>query len=269
VALGVLSAYQCAEQLIAGNKVTIEQYEHDPQSMLDTLGIEPDTLQHFLFEHRLYASNVRGYFTTRNSAGSFLLMSLFASMALFLDNIKNKKVGTLNPKMIFAYRVIIAIIFFSLILTKSKGAVIGLILALFLLSALFLFRKLPEVYKKITLVLCLLICFALGGILIRYGLAYGRLPGGNSMLVRWQYWHGSAKMYADHPWTGVGPGNFSNYYSHYKPAAALESVTDPHNFPLSILTQYGPLGLIGFIAMIFVPLLKVAFTKSKGDPDNI
>lgn len=74
------------------------------------------------------------------------------------------------------------------------------------------------------------------------------------MLVRWQYWHASAKMYVDHPLTGVGGGNFASFYQHYKPAEALESVADPHNFPLSILTQYGPLGLVGFLAMIFIPL---------------
>jgi O-antigen ligase len=76
------------------------------------------------------------------------------------------------------------------------------------------------------------------------------------MLVRWQYWQASAKMFADHPLTGVGPGNFASFYTRYKPAAALESVADPHNFPLSILTQYGPLGLIGFLVMIFIPLWK-------------
>jgi len=61
-------------------------------------------------------------------------------------------------------------------------------------------------------------------------------------------------MIEDHPLTGVGPGNFSDYYPHYKPPAALESVADPHNWPLSLLTQYGPLGLIGFLATLWGPL---------------
>jgi hypothetical protein len=77
------------------------------------------------------------------------------------------------------------------------------------------------------------------------------------MLVRWQYWEASAKMYADHLLTGVGPGNFTHFYPHYKPASASESVADPHNFVLSILTQYGPIGLVGFIAMICMPLWTV------------
>ncbi len=74
------------------------------------------------------------------------------------------------------------------------------------------------------------------------------------MLVRWQYWNAAAKMSADHPITGVGPGNFARSYTRYKPPAALESVADPHNFPLSILTQYGPFGLVGFLVMICIPL---------------
>ena len=89
---------------------------------------------------------------------------------------------------------------------------------------------------------------------VSYGMKHGRLPGGNSMLVRWQYWEASARMIADHPWTGVGPGNFGTRYNHYKPAAALESVADPHCLPLSLLAQYGPLGLIGFLAMVLVPI---------------
>jgi tetratricopeptide (TPR) repeat protein len=41
----------------------------------------------------------------------------------------------------------------------------------------------------------------------------------------------------------------------------VEEVADPHNFPLSILTQYGPLGLAGFLMMIFVPLWKAIFHR--------
>ena len=116
-----------------------------------------------------------------------------------------------------------------------------------------------KTYKKTILLIFLLLLIGGGWLVISYGLKHNRLPGGSGMLVRWQYWHSSAKMYADHPLTGVGPGNFAYFYQHYKPAEALESVADPHNFLLSVLTQYGPLGLIGFLAMIFIPLLRVIF----------
>ncbi len=261
-ALGVLSAYQCFEQLFEGNKVMIEQYEENPQGMLEPLGIEPGTLQHFLFEQRLYAGNVRAFFTTRNSAGSFLLLSFFAGLSLYLHKLKYLKSGRFKFRDYAACTIPIAVILAALVLTKSKGAIIGLIFATVLIVTYFRFEQFIKAHRKIILATCVSL-FIIGGIAVTwYGLKYDRLPGGNSMLVRWQYWHASAKMYADHPLTGVGPGNFTSFYTHYKPAAALESVSDPHNFPLSILTQYGPLGLAAVLAMIFIPLWKTIFPKS-------
>jgi len=124
-------------------------------------------------------------------------------------------------------------------------------------------------HKKAILIVCLLLLLAGTCAAILYGLSHGRLPGGNSMLVRWQYWYASVQMYSDHPFTGVGPGNFAQFYPHYKTAAALETVADPHNFLLNILTQYGPIGLVGFVAAVFIPLAKIIFsTPVKTTPDK-
>jgi len=261
-ALGVISAYQCAEQFFVSNQMTIEQYQQDPQSLLDPMRIEPGSFQQFLFEHRLYSKGVRGFFTTRNSAGSFALMALFAAIALFIDKLKNRQSETSGLWYLLGCGLGIAVILFSLGLTRSKGAVIGLFFAAAAFFMFLLFGNWLKAHKRAVLAVCLLLAVAGGWAVVSYGLSHGRLPGGGSMLVRWQYWHASAKMYADHPLTGVGPGNFGDFYPHYKPAAALESVADPHNFPLSILTQYGPLGLIGFLAMLFVPLWRLTTATS-------
>jgi hypothetical protein len=53
---------------------------------------------------------------------------------------------------------------------------------------------------------------------------------------------------------GVGGGNFSSYYPQYKTPSAPETVSDPHCFVLSILTQYGPLALLGFLIIVLAPL---------------
>jgi len=261
-ALGVISAYQCAEQYFVSNQMTIEQYEKDPQSMLVPLGITPGTFQQFLFEHRLYSRGVRGFFTTRNSAGSFALMTLFAAIALFIDKFKNRRPGTSDLWYLLGCGLIIAVILFSLALTRSKGAVIGLFFSAVAFLSLLLFGNWLKAHKRAVLAVCLVLIIAGICAAVWYGLSHGRLPGGGSMLVRWQYWHASVKMYACHPLTGVGPGNFGDFYTRYKPAAALESVADPHNFPLSILTQYGPLGLIGFFAMLFIPSWRMTEDKS-------
>jgi len=261
-ALGVISAYQCAEQFFVSNQMTIEQYQQDPQIMLGQFGIKPGSFQQFHFEHRLYSKGVRGFFTTRNSAGSFALMALFAAVALFIDKLKNRRPDTSDLWYLLGCVLGIAVILFSLGLTRSKGAVIGLFFAASAFFMFLLFGNWLKAHKRVVLAVCLLLAVAGGWAVVSYGLNHSRLPGGSSMLVRWQYWHASAKMYADHPLTGVGPGNFGDFYPHYKPAAALESVADPHNFPLSILTQYGPLGLLGFLAMLVLPLWRMIAATS-------
>jgi len=263
-ALGIISLYQCAEQFFVTNQMTIEQYKQDPQSMLAPLGIGPDSFKQFLFEHRLYSRGVRGYFTTRNSAGSFALMALFAAVALFIDKLKNRQSNVSGLKYLLACGFGIVAVLFSLGLTRSKGAIIGLFFAVAVFFVLLFFGSRLKAHKRPILITCLLVAIAGGGAVAWYGLSHGRLPGGASMLVRWQYWHAAAKMYADHALTGVGPGNFGDFYTRYKPAAALESVADPHNFPLSILTQYGPLGLLGFFAMLLLPMWRLIASTSTG-----
>ncbi len=256
-ALGVVSAYQCMEQFFFSNQVTIEQYEQDPQILLEPMGIELGTFQQFLFEHRLYTRGVSGFFTTRNSAGSFALMASFAAIALFLDKFKNRKSDSSQPLHLLACGTAVSIIIFGLALTRSKGAILGALFAATLFIAYLCFGNWLKDHKKAILIIFLLLLICGGWLLISYGLKHNRLPGGSGMLVRWQYWHASAKVYADHPLTGVGPGNFTYFYQHYKPAEALESVADPHNFLLSVLTQYGPVGLAGFLAMILLPLWRI------------
>ncbi len=274
-ALGVVTAYQCAEQFFISNQMTIEQYEQTPEAMLEPLGIEPGTFKHFLFEHRLYTRGICGFFTTSNSAGSFLLMASFAAIALFIEKFKNRKSNSFRPIHLFYTGLITAAILFGLVLTRSKGAIIGWLFTAVTFVTYLGFGNRLKTHKRAILLTCLLIAVAGCLIVVWYGLNHDRLPGGSSMLVRWQYWHASAKMYADRPLAGVGPGNFGHFYPHYKPASALESVADPHNFPLSVLTQYGPLGLVALLAMLFIPLwktlspnptTKLPTTKQTGPP---
>jgi hypothetical protein len=256
-ALGVVSAYQCTEQFFISNQVTIDQYEQAPFTMLEPLGIQQGSFKQFLFEHRLYTSGVRGFFTTGNSAGSFAILASFAAIVLFLEKFKNRKSDPAGPLHLVTCGIAVAAVLFGLAITKSKGAIAASLIAAVMFITYLLFGNWLKRHKKTIVIICLLFFIAGGYGVAAYGLTHGRLPGGNSMLVRWQYWYASAQMYADHPLTGIGPGNFTNFYPHYKPGAAIESVADPHNFLLSVLTQYGPLGLAGFLAMIFLPLRRV------------
>ena len=254
-ACGVTSTFKCADDYFSSNELMIEQYEEDPASQLSQLGIEEGSFQHFTYEHRLYSKDVRGFFTTGNSAGSFALLAFFAGLALVWRGYSDYPIGFLIAAAL------LAAILYGLVLTHSKGATAALIVSSAMLGAYLL---LPGLLKRMRILIVILVIVAaavITGIAVQYGLEHGRLPGGNSMLVRWQYWVGAVKMYLLKPWTGVGGGNFGNYYTHFKEAGALESVKDPHNFILSILSQYGPLGLAGFCGAFLVPVLKNVFGR--------
>jgi O-antigen ligase len=260
-ALGVVSAYQCKEQLSFWNDQDIKYYRENPQAVLAQQGIAPNSLAHWLFEHRLYSKGVHGFFTTSNSVGSFAILASFAAIVLFIDRFRNRASCTFGRLWLVTSGIAVVVVVSGLAVTRSKGAIAASLIAAAMLLVYVLFGNWLKAHKKVILIVCLLLGVAGGCALVQYGLTHSWLPGGNSMLVRWQYWQASVHLYADRPLTGVGPGNFVHFYPRYKPASALEAVADPHNFLLSILTQFGPLGLVGFLAMILVPLQRAVFSS--------
>lgn len=259
-ALGVVTAYQCTEQFLVSNEITVEQYEKDPETLLRPLGIEPGTFQQFLFEHRLYSRGIRGFFTTSNSAASFLLLASFAALALLLQQAWTRAESSPPSRQRYYPLIAATLVLAGLLLTKSKGGVLAFCVAAGLFAIFLLLRRRLAAHRRLAWVvgvsLVLATSLAVGAAAVSYGRRHDRLPGGNSMLVRWQYWRASVQMYGDHALAGVGPGNFAQNYTRYKPASAPESVSDPHCFPLSVLTQYGPLGLLGFLAMFLIPIYR-------------
>ena len=256
LAVGAAATVQCIDQQRDSNQTLIDDYEADPMAHLEKVGIEPDSMEHWMYEHRLYSKDIRGFLMTSNSAASFFLMAAFAGLGLCLQAVR-KKMPQEAIAALACYLLAFGIVLFGLLLTQSKGGIGAFMLALALLILLLAFGK--TIWKRRLLfgiVLLLLIVLA-GGFVIHYGTQHGRLPGGNSMLVRWQYWVSAGDMIRDHEVTGVGGGNFPDFYTRYKNPAASETVQNPHNWILSILSQYGPLGLIAFLAAVLLPLYKV------------
>lgn len=251
--LGIVASFQSADQFFIENDLLIQQYQDDPDAMLQQFGIEKNSFNNILLEHRLYSKDVRSFFTTGNSAGSFAIFTSFAAIALLAEMLKNRKSFPKFSGNRALAVLLLAFILLGLLLTHSKGAITAFFLAVVIFF--FLMRsKRPKLSKNIILAACLVGVLALAYAAALYGLRTGRLPGGNSMLVRWQYWNASVKMFLDNHFLGVGGGNFSSYYPQYKTPSAPETVSDPHCFVLSILTQYGPLALLGFLIIILVPL---------------
>ena len=59
-------------------------------------------------------------------------------------------------------------------------------------------------------------------------------------------------MIKDHPWLGVGPGNFQDYYTQYKLPTASEEIRDPHNFLLEVWATSGSFALVALCVALLV-----------------
>jgi O-antigen ligase len=272
--LGVLSALKCVSQLLYENQQMIDQYMQNPYSLLAPLGIEEGSFKQILFEHRLHSRDVRSFFTTGNTAGSFGILSLSASAALFCNLLKDRVRSASSVIATIFCGIASLVIFAGVLLTHSKGAIISMAAGIVMLVIFVYFRKQICAHKKLILFSVVVVSIVLVAILTGYGMRHGTLPGGNSMFVRWQYFKAAVEMIADHPLAGVGGGNFGHYYTYYKAPDAIETVADPHNFILSIGSQYGIFGLIGFLAIILIPMLRCIFSQAgeikvnKGEDSN-
>lgn len=255
LAVGAAAAVQCADQLTAANETLIADYQADPVQHLQKLGIEPNSLEHWMYEHRLYSKDIRGFLMTSNSSASFFLLAFFAALGLFTQAIT--KDGTQEQTAAaVCYGLAAAVCGAGLLMTQSKGGIGALLAGLLLWAVLLGWGRFIWQHRRLAAAAAVLgIVLAAAGI-AACGIRCGRLPGGNSMLVRWQYWQSTAQMIKDHPLTGVGGGNFSDSYVYYKNPAASETIQNPHSWPLSLLSQYGPLGLLAFLWAAFGPMLK-------------
>ncbi len=255
MAAALMMTVQCIDQLANSNEMMIQDYERDTAGHLANLNIEPDSLEHWMYEHRLYSEDIRGFLLTGNSAAAFFLLALFAALGLCIEAFRCRRRSETLPSLL-CYGLVVLFALGGLAMTHSKGGTGAFVIGIGLLTGMGFFG--PRLWRhrlSVGILIVLAIVVVTAG-MIGYGVKHGRLPGGNSMLVRWQYWHSTAAMIADAAFTGVGGGNFQFVYPQYKAPAASETIQDPHNFVLSLLSQYGPLGLLGFLAAVLGPVYK-------------
>jgi O-antigen ligase len=73
-----------------------------------------------------------------------------------------------------------------------------------------------------------------------------------------EYWPATWQMIVEHPWFGVGPGNFGGSYPHYMAESAGEVIKDPHNFALEIWATCGIFALLALL-IVFVLFYRTTF----------
>ncbi len=153
----------------------------------------------------------------------------------------------------------------ALLLTFSRGALIGLGFAAALLACAYLYRpttandatgEAPSKLRVVLLAACGLYAVAAVVVTILSLTGVVNLRGGDSLGLREMIWHSALAMLRDHPAFGVGLDQFYYQYAprYINPAAWGERYTaHPHNLFLDFWVRLGIMGL-AWIVWIFSSL---------------
>ncbi len=244
IATGVTLAYRCVEQK-SEVQTNLAFVMDNPEEALSRQGIQPDTHAAKQYFGRIKSGDIGGFLAISNTAASLLILTIMGTLGLGLAKLGQCRREDRTTIMVLG-GILIVIQLWALWITQSKGGLGGFVCAVAIAAILWQFRRFFTLYWKQTLVivfvLLALFCLAVAG----HGLTQGRLPS-MSLWVRWQYWSATAEMIAEHWLAGVGPQNFGTHYPFYMDPTAPEVVKDPHNFLLALWSQWGILGLVGFL----------------------
>lgn len=264
-ASAAVMAYRCFEQARYELPALIEQHRLDPDAALIDQDIEPDTYGAQQFLQRIESRDIGGFFAISNTAAAFFILTITGTLALLLNSAGNiSKQRT--PLLIVVGIAILLIQLAGLAITKSKGGIAACVIALLLLAVFWSARGILTRHWKLTIATVSIVIIAVITTIVVGGLQHNRLPTA-SMWVRWQYWHATASMIADHPITGVGIENFGQYYPRYMDPAAPETVKDPHCFILSLWSQWGLLGIVAVIYAIYTITVRLLRPTPLAEPD--
>ncbi|HEY7063237.1 MAG TPA: O-antigen ligase family protein [Chloroflexota bacterium] len=68
-----------------------------------------------------------------------------------------------------------------------------------------------------------------------------------SIVERMAHWQAAWYMFLEHPWFGIGPGNYGTLYDQYYLPGWLEPLGHAHNYYLNLAAETGVVGLSGFL----------------------
>ncbi|MEX2173706.1 MAG: O-antigen ligase family protein [Pirellulaceae bacterium] len=217
-------------------------FERNPADFYSQLGIRSDAEKQQL-RWRIESVEPLTTFALTNSLAGFLVPWLMAACGVGLASLEKKG----ERKALAGGALAALLIAGCLLLTKSRTALLASLLGAVLLGLYGrrggwrLGWKIPAAAAGAVVVLGLVVV-AVGGLDVQ---VLSEAP--TSVLYRLEYWRATARMIADHPLLGVGPGQFQEFFARYKLPQASETVSDPHNFLLEIWATAGTPALVALL----------------------
>ncbi len=224
----------------------LAHYRRSPDEVIQMSGINapPGSAARMLFESRLFDRAPTATFALTNSLAIVLaIVALLLIGQIRVDGWKDR-LRSVSLALIF-----LVPIFACLLYTKSRTAWLAFLIGLLILFCMRILNNKSLVLSRYWWVGLVSAC---GLIVVFTLLVYWWDPliiseSFRSLFFRASYWTTTLAIVADHPWLGVGPGNFQDYFTQYKARLASESVADPHSLWFETLAVGGPFAFIGLI----------------------
>lgn len=217
-----------------------------------------------------------------NHAGSYFLMIMCLAAALVSWDL-----GSDQPPRIWIRRIALSSVFFlsfvSANLSLSRSAIIlsWIMLVILAYSLLkYIWPRFTAVQRLNTAMVGVAVLSL--AILLTVGLAHSAIrkefspePGSATPMMekevsfRWFQMHSALRMWADHPWFGVGGWGYRYLIGHYVPADEWRRINEGkanvHNDPLQFLAEFGLVGA-GAMAVVVGSLLLSVWRAKTGFP---
>jgi hypothetical protein len=253
---------QLSKRIADGNATSSERRQFDDvRRKLGDFGIPADAAARRQLESRIkFSSEPFGTFGLTNTLGGLLAAALpiLLSCVSWRDRTW-RGVGVLAA---------IGIVFYCLLLTKSRTAWVGL--AAGGLGAIALHSVRGKVDRRIMYAIAaMLIAVLVAGAAV---LASGGLDrevlseAPKSLRYRLDYWTGALEVLRERPILGTGPVNFRSYYLEHRPIGASEEIAAPHNLFLDIWTAGGLISLLALVGLLVYAAWCLLRSRSSHEP---
>jgi putative inorganic carbon (hco3(-)) transporter len=210
-----------------------------------------------------YDNRLQAFYLSPNYLAMYLSSGIFFGFYFLIKFFQNRR----GAYHFFLHVLLLALIFIPLYFTYSYGAWIAVCLS-FLAITLF------TVNKKNSLAISALIVIAATVFIFQTNTqkisALTQSSERSSLASRMMIWNASLMMIEQHPFWGVGPGNFQATYlslQKYFPPYLEWAVPQPHNLFLAFWIQAGLLGFFGFLLLLSF-ILRMLWQSLKNKKDT-
>ncbi len=264
IASAAAQTFACFDQYFVSYQDTWEHYQDVKTEFWAQQNVPLDSEKVTLFENRIRAREALGYMPHSNATGSYLMLCLIPLVGMAASSlIRRSRSKQAPPTSAFqaggkernlwpaATGIVLAIgIGIATLLTKSRGALLSGFVGLFLFVAYRYAKSRPTREQQRRTVIAVVLFCVVAVVALAYVTHVGT-PYTTTLLFRWQYWRSTVPMIFDHFLFGVGRENFGRHYLHYKAIDSPEEVSTPHNFLLQIAADFGVIGVVATMVMVY------------------